>query len=110
MFRNYSFLGLIALFLCLPVPVQGQEPARPLPLSSSDSASDIAYQGPTVPQQRAMFAAEQRLLRMEYNNWIGYNPLRPNMNGSYMSNGVHRYYIPSRGVIVSAGNSRSWYW
>ncbi|MEZ6135493.1 MAG: hypothetical protein R3C53_11345 [Pirellulaceae bacterium] len=64
----------------------------------------------SIAQQRAIFAANQRVLRMEFNNWIGYSPLRPNVNASYMSSGYPRYYIPSRGVFVSATGGRAWYW
>ena len=85
--------------------------AGPLPLATDRSASDyVGRPMLTIPQQRAKFAADQRMLRLQWNEWIGYSPLRPQMNGSYMSNGVHRYYIPRRGVIVSAGPSSYWYW
>jgi len=114
MLKHLKVLAVLATALCVQFFVQpsaqAQEPSRPLPLVSSNSPSDEVVKGPSVIQQRAMFAAEQRMLRIEYNNWIGHSPLRPNMNASYMSNGLQRYYIPSRGVIVSAGNARSWYW
>lgn len=114
MLKHLKVLALVAIALCVQFIVQSaaqaQEPSRPLPLASSNSPSDEVAAGPSIIQQRAMFAAEQRMLRIEYNNWIGHSPLRPNMNSSYMSNGLQRYYIPSRGVIVSAGNARSWYW
>lgn len=102
----------LALLLAFAVQSQAaaQEPAteKPLPLSNSPS---VAQSKPlTFAQQNARFAAEQRMLRMEWNNWIGYSPLRPNMNASYMSNGFQRYYIPARASIVSGGTTRSWYW
>jgi hypothetical protein len=82
---------------------------RPLPLSNSNSY-DYTPQPLTIVQQRAKFEADQRTLRMNWNNWIGYSPSRPNMNASYMSNGMQTFYIPSRGVIVTASRPRSWYW
>lgn len=114
MLKHLKVLAVMVCAFCVQVTVQAtaqaQEPSRPLPLRTSNSPSDDVVKVPSVIQQRAMFAAEQRMLRIEYNNWIGYSPLRPNMNASYMSNGSQRYYMPSRGAIVSAGNARSWYW
>ncbi len=83
--------------------------AEKLPLANSLYEPMLQQQLLTIPQQRAKFAADQRMLRMEWNNWIGYSPLRPNVNASYMSQGMPNYYIYSRGVIVN-GNSRAWYW
>ena len=85
-------------------------PVAPLPLSNSPSVQYPAPAPLSFAQQQARFEAEQRTLRMAWNNWIGYSPLRPNMNASYMSNGLQQYYIPSRAVIVSTGHTRSWYW
>ncbi len=99
--------------VCFPVLVDAQEPSEApakLPLNSPGYSYATPAPVMTIPQMRARFAAEQRMLRMEWNEWIGYSPLRPNMNASYMSNGLQRYYIPSRGVIVSTGSARSWYW
>ncbi len=95
--------------------LHAQEPtaANPiaLPLSSPSSASyNQEASGWSIIHQRAMFEAEQRMLRTEYNKWIGYNPARPNMNASYLSNGRQLYYIPSRAQFVNAGATRSWYW
>ncbi|MCA9133477.1 MAG: hypothetical protein KDA45_09995 [Planctomycetales bacterium] len=110
-------LSAVALIICLALASQGwgQEPAAPaakaLPLSSPSSfAYTTQPLGMSIVQQRAMFEADQRMLRLEWNKWIGYSPSRPNTNASYMSNGLQRYYIPARGVIVGAGPSRSWYW
>lgn len=90
--------------------VQAQEVESPSDrLALTSSTSNLVPQL-TFPQQVARYQAQQRVLRMEFNNWIGYSPLRPNMNASWMSNGVQQFYIPSRGVFVSAGPSRSWYW
>ena len=112
-----SYLTRVALLVVLatmPQLTRAQEPLgkvdRPLPLGSSSSSSEFRPPELTLVQQRAKFAADQRMLRTEWNNWIGYSPLRPHMNASYMSNGSPRYYIPSRGIIVSAGNAGTWYW
>ena len=104
-------LMLLVLTVCLAgtnATANAQQP-EPLPLSTSRSS---AYQERplTIAQQRAKFAADQRMLRLEWNQWIGHEPLRPFMNASYMSNGSPRYYIPSRGVIVSYGMGNAWYW
>lgn len=103
-------LMLLVLTVCLAgmSSVAEAQQADPLPLSTSRSASQ--EKPLTIAQQRARFAADQRMLRLEWNQWIGYEPLRPSMNSSYMSNGVQRYYIPSRGLIVSTGATNAWYW
>ncbi len=83
-------------------------PPQPLPLSST--ATDYAPKPLTYAQQIARFTAVQNAARIEWNKWIGYDPARPYVNASYMSNGLQRYYIPRRGVIVSGYHSSSWYW
>jgi hypothetical protein len=103
----FALVALVFCFVGLADVGWGQQPA-PLPLAAS--ASSQQEPSLTVAQQRARFAADQRLLRSEWNQWVGYEPLRPTVNASYMSNGVQRFYIPSRGVIVSSGMSRAWYW
>lgn len=81
--------------------------ANALPLSTSQSAYP---KPPSFAVQTARFQAEQRVLRMQWNKWIGHDPLRPTMNASYMSNGVQRYYLPNRSAIVSAYGGSYWYW
>ena len=45
-----------------------------LPLATDRSASDyVGRPVLTIPQQRAKFAADQRMLRMQWNQWIGYS-------------------------------------
>lgn len=88
-----------------PVPMTGQ-----LPISESPSVQYYQVQPLTVAQQRARFEAEQRLYRMEWNNWTGYSPLRPTLNASYMSGIAPRYFVPSRGILIHTGQHRSWYW
>lgn len=111
--RKLALILALISFAMLPTAVRAQEASEdlpPMPLSNSPSAAYASYNSLSYAQQRARFADEQRAMRMEWNNWIGYSPLRPNMNASYMSNGLQRYYIPRRGVIVSAGPSSQWYW
>lgn len=102
----------VAILVALAPLASAQEDAatsKKLPLSTANY--DAVQARPlTIPQQRAKFQSDQRMLRLEFNNWVGYSPLRPNVNSSYMSSGYNRYYIPSRNVIVSAGNARAWYW
>lgn len=106
-----TFLLAAGLTFGQVVIAQQPTPNNPLPLSRTPSSGYMLEPRPmSIPQQRAMFEADQRMLRMEWNKWIGYSPLRPNLNASYMSNGMQRYYIPSRGVIISAGNAYQWYW
>lgn len=116
-----SALAALALFTAISAgSAAAQEPssaagAKPLPLSSSsmsgyqnyDSYREAAKQ---QIRERARFEAQQRTLRHEWNESIGYAPNRPQVNGSYMSNGLQYYYIPSRGHIVSTGLARGWYW
>ena len=116
MLKYLKSMAAVAILAVTPQIAMSQDPIEKvdrvdkLPLTTSPYASVPAYKPLTIPQQRARFAAEQRMLRLEWNEWIGYSPLRPNMNASYLSNGMQRYYIPSRGVIVSAGRTSSWYW
>lgn len=105
-------LAAVAICSMLVPTANAQEPvavrdAPRLPLTNSTS---YEVKPLTYAQQRARFVDQQRVMQMAFNRWIGYSPLRPNMNASYMSNGVQRYYIPSRGMIVSPSNVRTWYW
>ncbi len=114
-YRNaIAMVLLLTFFVSVQRIGQAQEPVgqppQGIPLSSSPSVSYMPAVPMTIPQQRALFAAEQRMLRLEWNRWIGYSPLRPHMNASYMSNGVRTYFIPGRSVIVSAGRTPAWYW
>lgn len=113
MFRKQTAALAFALLMTVVIHSQAvaQEPVEsaPMPLSSSNAAQYVSAPL-SFAQQTARFEAEQRRMRMEWNKWIGHSPLRPHMNASYMSNGVQRFYIPSRAVIVSAGYSHGWYW
>lgn len=86
-----------------------------LPLSGASAAAYQNYdayreEARQQIRQRIQFEAQQRVLREEWNQWIGYSPARPTVNGSNLSNGLPYYYIPSRGQIVNNGLGRSGYW
>jgi hypothetical protein len=109
--------GFVAVFVlsmtAVPAAAQHiQEPEVALPLSNTPSMDHYHPQVSqfSIAQQRAWYAAQQNMYRQEWFNWIGYSPLRPTVNASYMSNGYPRYYVPSRGVITSGGAVRSRYW
>ena len=109
--KQFRILMLMAL-LCIGVcsTVQAQEPISPSDKMALSNSSSVPQQALTFPQQVARFEAQQRVMRMQWNASIGYSPLRPNMNASWMSNGVQTYYIPGRSVFVSSSPTRAWYW
>lgn len=112
-FMTHLRLSLVALTLLLATSSfsQAQDPFDEPSLPLNNSPSDKYVQKPlTFAQQTARFEAEQRVMRMQWNKWIGHDPARPSMNASYMSNGLHRYYIPQRSVIVTSMGPRVWYW
>ncbi|QDV24011.1 hypothetical protein [Aureliella helgolandensis] len=97
-------------------PAVESEAVSQIPLSNSPSVSlnpiprynesaALSYR-----QQQARFEHEQRTMRIEWNKWIGYSPARPTLNASNMAFGSQLFYIPARAAIVSAGNTRRWYW
>ncbi|GAB5405188.1 MAG: hypothetical protein Aurels2KO_34190 [Aureliella sp.] len=78
-------------------------------LPMTNSASVVAAKPLTLAQQRARYAADQRVMRIEFNNAIGYSPLRPNLSAGYMGYVPNRYFIQTRQAIVTPGHY-SWYW
>ena len=104
---------LMTAFVCLPqneVKAQDGAERAPLPITTSPS---IARKRKALEYRQAVaqYQQQQMISRMEWNKWIGYSPLRPQMNASYMSNGVQQYYLPSQGRFISAGyTARTWYW
>ena len=49
-------------------------------------------------QARALYRAQQRTARLEYNLWMGYEPLRPNWNSVPMMSSRYtnrRIYVPA---------------
>lgn len=109
-----AFVAIMACVLLAP-QLRAQESGDAeigesrLPITNSPSVY-VQPERLTYAQQRARFEDQQRIMRMEFNRWIGYSPLRPTMNASYMSNGVQRYYIPARAGIYSANTTTVWYW
>ena len=83
-----------------------------LKVSTSDSqyqASDSPQKPMTFRQYRAQVEMQNRLARIEYHRWIGYDTLRPSVNASpfyqlstpaYVSPYIHRYYQTPLGVAV----------
>ena len=68
----------------------------PLPLSSPASLGtyETAQSQPmTIAQQRARFEADQRIMRMQWNKWIGYEPLRPSQPNPMMNNEMNPNYL-----------------
>lgn len=96
------------LVLAAPTIAQDNAPeSNSLPMT--DSSSVVAVKPLSLAQQRARYAADQRMIRIEFNNAIGYSPLRPTVSAGYMSYAPNRYFIHSRQAIVTPG-SYSWYW
>lgn len=80
---------------------RADDPAiSPIPLSTTLSLGgyDATVSQPlTIAQQRARFDADQRMLRMQWNRWIGYEPLRPSSPNVLMQNEINPYYLqPAR--------------
>ncbi|MGN6544111.1 MAG: hypothetical protein ACTHK7_03615 [Aureliella sp.] len=68
----------------------------PLPLSTTSSLGsyEVTVSKPlTIAQQRARYEADQRMLRMQWNKWIGYEPLRPSLPNPMMNNEMNPYYL-----------------
>lgn len=89
--------------------------SKPLPLSGSSAAAYQRYdayreEAQQQIRQRVQFEIQQRVLREQWNQWIGYSPARPTVNASNLSNGFPHYYVPSRGQIVNSGMRRAWNW
>lgn len=125
-------LPAVALLLCLsslsakaqenpaqenfaPKNLGGASYANSLPLSSRSAAEYARYDSQRqetreLIRQRVQFEAQQRVLREQWYQWIGYSPSRPTVNASYMSTSTQYYYIPTRGRIVSSGPARALYW
>lgn len=67
-----------------------------LPLSTTVTLGGydaVVPQPLTIAQQRARFEADQRMLRMQWNKWIGYEPLRPALPNATMQNELNHYYL-----------------
>lgn len=96
---------LVGLLAIMASPARADDPPvppvpSPLPLTTSSSLSgyDASIGKPlTIAQQRARYEADQRMLRMQWNKWIGYEPLRPAMPNALTNNEInHHYFQPVR--------------
>lgn len=86
---------LLAL-ACLASPIRGDDTTKPLPLSTTASVGsyEATIEKPlTIAQQRARFDADQRMMRMQWNKWIGYEPLRPSMPNALTNNEMNPHYL-----------------
>ena len=110
--KRFAIVAMAIAIAWIATRASAQEPVLEprLPLSNAPSGSQAGFEALSYSQQIARFESDQRILRMQWNKWIGHEPLRPSVNASYMSNGLRQYYIPSRGLIVTAGPTRAWYW
>ncbi len=75
--------------------------AQPRLVEAVPSASDRSVTTPKVAElrmARAQYRSQQRLERLERNQWYGYEPLRPNWNAVPMMSSRYRYpstiYVP----------------
>ncbi len=117
-----TWLPAVTLLICFsPQAARGQESSSepffssPLPLSSQAVAEYARYdvqrqETRELIRQRVQFEAQQRVLREQWYQWIGYSPSRPTVNSSYMSSGTPHYYVPRQGRVVNSGPARALYW
>lgn len=87
-----------ALLAMFAGPARADDPAHPpaLPLTTTTSLGGYeasVSQPLTIAQQRARYDADQRMLRMQWNKWIGYEPLRPSQPNVMMNNEMNPYYV-----------------
>lgn len=68
--------------------------------ASASSSSDVRRSQMSVAelrQARALYRSKQRVARLEYNLWMGHEPLRPNWNSIPMMSSRYthrRIYVP----------------
>jgi hypothetical protein len=76
----------VSLFDSAPAAVTSPSQDRPSRMSVSE-----------LRQQRGLYRANQRMARIEYNLWMGYEPLRPQFNSTPMMSSRYpnrRIYVP----------------
>jgi hypothetical protein len=125
MMQKRFALPLIICFalLCLAQVAVAQQDGNPQATETKPAnaglkvtTSDSQYQTAESPQKpmtfrqyRAQVEMQNRLARIEYHRWIGYDTLRPAVNASpfyqlsspaYVSPYIHRYYQTPLGVAV----------
>lgn len=88
-------LGLCLALFARQLPADDTLVPPPLPLSSPASLGSYEAVSPpmTVAQQRARFDADQRMMRMQWNKWLGYEPLRPSQPNVMMNNEMNPNYM-----------------
>lgn len=72
------------------------EPTQPLPLAGSPSVGNYeptVIKPMTIAQQRARYDADQRMARMQWNKWIGYEPSRPSLPNALTNNEMNPYFF-----------------
>ncbi|MFO1064722.1 MAG: hypothetical protein U0892_12735 [Pirellulales bacterium] len=105
---NRTSLRLTAVCLCAmvmaAVECRAQDDAAQtktaLPLTTMTNLSEYQARVPaplTISQQRARYAADMRMVRIEQNKNIGFEPLRPYQTAPLSNNEWnHYYYQPVR--------------
>ena len=114
---NVRQFVLLAASFALLGPVSAQEPAADVnepvaapveTMSIFENAGSATATSPSqdrpsrmtvaeLRQQRGMFRAKQRMARIEYNLWMGREPLRPKFNSVPMMSSRYaprRIYVP----------------
>ncbi|MCA9193345.1 MAG: hypothetical protein KDB03_16350 [Planctomycetales bacterium] len=102
-------LALLILFSGYVHAVADDQLANSMSLANGSYSGTSVEKPLTYSQQIARMQHEQRLARMEFDNWIGFSPARPTMGTMFWSYGTPSYYLPSRNVIVRA-RGNPWYW
>lgn len=68
------------------------------PVGATESETRVSKMSVAeLRQQRALYKANQRMARIEYNLWMGYEPLRPKFNSIPMMStrySTQRLYVP----------------
>ncbi len=94
--RMVPCLAVLLAIAASPLRADDPAPGQSLPLTTPGGIG--SYEGTisqplTIAQQRARFDADQRMLRMQYNKWIGYEPLRPAMPNALTNNEWNPHYM-----------------
>ena len=77
-------------------PLQADDASQSLPLSTTTSLGgyDATIAKPlTIAQQRARYEADQRMMRMQWNKWMGYEPSRPALPNALTNNEMNPYFL-----------------
>lgn len=85
------------LFDSLEETVAAETPAAPKTSVSRSNVRASQMSAAEIRQARALYRSQQRVARLEYNLWMGYEPLRPNWNSVPMMSSRYthrRLYVP----------------